>query len=105
MNEQSLILLLNFIGGLYVGWLAREKYAQIQVNRMLEDNEISFHENEDEEVICNITIEEHNNIFFAYKYDDHSFMGTGESMELLAQELLDKYPEFTKFQVITDESV
>lgn len=77
--------------GLYLGWVLRERYAQMKVNRYLQQAEEQLAEEITENFIP-ITIERHNDMFFVYDVNDKKFMAQGETRKQLETNLEQRYP-------------
>lgn len=88
--------ILTIIAGLYLGWKLREFSAIRQVTQWQEQEEQSRIEKLAEEMSnrwVDMTIDEHEGVFFAYRKDDGSFLGQGRDAIELSAHLRSRFPD------------
>ena len=82
---------IGVLQGLYLGWVLRERYAQMKINRYLAQAEVQMQEEVADKHI-QITIERHNDMFFVYDVNDKKFMAQGETRKQLERNLEERFP-------------
>jgi hypothetical protein len=83
--------LVGIAGGLVIGWYAREWYAIRKIEKYM----TTLNDNIIEELkgkVIDITIEDQNGVIFVYKREDGSYLAHGNSMEILEDILIAKFP-------------
>ena len=88
---EFIALVVVWIVAFVSGWTARERYAERQLSRLMEETEESVRD-KIEQTFIHIEIEKHNNQYFAYNMKDKTFMGQGDNQQALEKILMDKYP-------------
>lgn len=86
------ILLMIFIAVTFFisGWVAREVHAANRVELMLKELDKATTDYRDN--FIQISIEQHNGMFYVYSINDKSFMAQGETRSALEESLAKRYP-------------
>jgi hypothetical protein len=80
-----------FVLSFAFGWVAREIYAKYTVAKVLMNVEYAVKEELKEKVV-RIVIEHQNDMFYAYSFEDLSFMAQGSNRKELEDNLAKRYP-------------
>jgi hypothetical protein len=89
--EFLLVLILIFALGFFLGWRMREQTAIRRIEEVTEEISQDIVEEFKSKVI-DITVEDHDGVFFVYKREDGSYLAHGPSMEKLEDILTEKFP-------------
>lgn len=89
----EILLALSVIFGLgfFMGWRMREQTALRHLDKMADEIANDALEEFKSKVI-DITVEDHDGVFYIYKREDGSYLAHGPSMEKLEDILMDKFP-------------
>lgn len=82
---------LSLLVGIVYGWKLREVHAKVVTKRIMEELQEGLEEQESDEMI-QITIEQHNGVFYVYGREDNQFMGQGNTKEDLEDVLAKRFP-------------
>ena len=83
--------LIAIVGGLLIGWYAREWYAMRKIEKLMNnfgDNMLD----EFKKKVIDITIEKSGDLFYVYKKDDGTFLAQGPDIDKLSDILVQKFP-------------
>ena len=83
--------LIAIVGGLLIGWYAREWYAMRKIENLMNnfgDNMLD----EFKKKVIDITIEKSGDLFYVYKKDDGTFLAQGPDIDKLSDILVQKFP-------------
>lgn len=95
--DDLLFLALIIIASLIVGWRLREIVALRHMQSILEEQ---AEEEEQEELnVVEVNVEFAENMYFAYRRDNSSFLGNATSVEKLSEVLVKNHPKIDKFKV------
>jgi hypothetical protein len=83
--------LVGILGGLIIGWYAREWYAMRKIKKLM-NNFGDDMLDELKKKIIDITIEKSGDVFFVYRKDDGTFLAQGTDIEKLSDILMEKFP-------------
>jgi len=89
--DQILLLLAVFVGGLIVGWISREQFAVLRINKIIDEFDQQNEKLENDNRIFG-RIENNNGIFYMFKVDDGSFLAQGDTHEALSDALRQRFP-------------
>jgi hypothetical protein len=89
--EIILILVFVFLLGIFLGWKIREHIAIKRIHESLE-NITDDVVREFKSKVIDITVEDHDGVFFVYRKEDGSYLAHGPSMEKLEDILVEKFP-------------
>ena len=92
MEIEPIILLGIVVASFFAGWHYREYTASKRVDELLEQWETQATEKATPEHI-KIVIEKHNDMFFVYSDEDHTFMAQGTTRKELEDNLAKRFPE------------
>jgi hypothetical protein len=76
----------------YLGWVAREKYAQRQMNKFLKTIEYTKIEDEIEDSVVLLLVKHSDNIY-AYDEKDNTFLTQGKDFEEIVANLTKYFPD------------
>jgi hypothetical protein len=94
MMEDFVMLFLYGIVAFWAGWHFRGIMAEIRVRKFAHDMQENLRENLEEikKVTVKIKIEKHDEGFFVYDLEDHSYMAHGKDRKELESNLSKRYP-------------
>lgn len=88
----TLLIVLALVGGIRLGWVARERHAKKLLESLAVQIEESIEHQLEEDTIA-ITIDKHEDGYFVYRMDDQMFLAQGSTRHELEKRLATSYPE------------
>ena len=83
---------LIFVCGIFVGFNVYKIYVTVKAKKILD--EIAARANDiQQENTCEIVFEKHENLIYAYKAADRSFVTQGATMDDIREDLRTRFPE------------
>lgn len=114
--DLTVILLVVFAAGFYLGWRINDFFTRMTFAKMLKEAgvtnkdlekflnhwrpQMEAAEPEAEAMIIEIKIEKHGNQLYAYRADNDEFLGQGDSKEALIQHMSTRFSDNVKMQII-----
>lgn len=89
---EFLILFGALFIGIFLGWELREQYAMRTVKRLLEENMLQVHEEEETEERTKMRLEKHGVVIYAFEEETDTFIAQGTDLFDLDKAIQTRFP-------------
>jgi hypothetical protein len=84
------VVVMFWLWGITIGWTLRERHAARVLENFIKEADTKVTEVDENQI--HITIEKHNGVFYVYGRDNNQFMGQGNSVSELEENLMKRFP-------------